>query len=216
LMYANGDRNHVVPLTLFQDGAKKLAQAGCSRITKKVYPGLGHSWSSLECQDVQQFIQSVASSTQLSAPTSSRCASSDEGGMRTPKGQGDAGGKRFIYGSTSPAHGAESFRVLCYGDSNTCGYRGVGKTLSPYGQELAEALQAAGFSCEVTCSGLCGFTSQELANEINSPYLTPKVGPPGEGLEHLLRDAVHLTLSSSWLVPTTLVGSRIRGFHRPS
>jgi lysophospholipase L1-like esterase len=100
-----------------------------------------------------------------------------------------ASGKTFVYGSTSPSNGAKSFRILCYGDSNTVGFRGVGKALSPYGQGLAEALQAAGFSCEVTCCGLCGFTSGELANNINSAYLKPKMGPPGEGLAHLLRDA---------------------------
>jgi lysophospholipase L1-like esterase len=55
---------------------------------------------------------------------------------------------------------------------------------------LAEALQAAGFSCEVTCCGISGYTSEEMLNGINSPYLqNPGCGPPGEGLAHLLRDA---------------------------
>jgi lysophospholipase L1-like esterase len=99
-------------------------------------------------------------------------------------------GNRFVYGSTSPANGAKSFRILCYGDSNTAGWRGDGETLTPYGQELAETLQAAGVSCEVTCCGICGFTSEELVNNMNSPYVkNPKGGPPGEGLAHMLRDA---------------------------
>jgi lysophospholipase L1-like esterase len=98
-------------------------------------------------------------------------------------------GKTFVYGSTSPSNGPKSFRILCYGDSNTCGWRGVDKTLYPYGQELAEALKAAGFSCEVTCCGLCGYTSGELVNNINSAHLKPSLGPSGAGLSHLLRDA---------------------------
>jgi lysophospholipase L1-like esterase len=53
---------------------------------------------------------------------------------------------------------------------------------------LAETLQAAGYSCEVTCCGVCGFTSEELVSNINSPHVqNPKGGPPGEGLAHLLR-----------------------------
>jgi lysophospholipase L1-like esterase len=101
------------------------------------------------------------------------------------------GARRFVYGSTSPANGAKGFRILCYGDSNSAGFRGGGKPLSPYGQELAETLQAAGFSCEVTCCGLCGCTSEELVNLVNSPPLVDPKGtcPPGEGLVHLLRDA---------------------------
>jgi lysophospholipase L1-like esterase len=98
--------------------------------------------------------------------------------------------KRFVYGSTSPASGAKHLRILCYGDSNTAGWRREGETLTPYGQELAETLQAAGVSCEVTCCGICGFTSEELVNNINSPYVkNPRGGPPGEGLAHMLRDA---------------------------
>jgi predicted esterase len=67
LMIGCGDRDDVVPLTIFQKGAKKLEQAGCSRISSRVYPGLDHSWSDKECQDVKQFIQSVASNIQLNA-----------------------------------------------------------------------------------------------------------------------------------------------------
>jgi predicted esterase len=67
LMIGNGDRDDVVPISIFQKGAKKLAQAGCSRITTKVYPGLDHTWKDFESQDVKQFIQSVTSSNQLNA-----------------------------------------------------------------------------------------------------------------------------------------------------
>jgi lysophospholipase L1-like esterase len=99
--------------------------------------------------------------------------------------------RRLVYRSTSLANEANSFRILCYGDSNTVGYRGAGKLISPYGKELAETLQADGFSCEVTCCGLCGCTSEELVHEVNSSYLVDPKGncPTGEGLAHVLRDA---------------------------
>jgi predicted esterase len=67
LMLGNGDRDSVVPLTIFQKGARKLEKAGCSRITTRVYPGLDHTWKDFECQDVKEFIQSVASNTQMNA-----------------------------------------------------------------------------------------------------------------------------------------------------
>jgi predicted esterase len=61
LMIGNGDRDEVVPVKVVQKGARKLEQAGCSRITQKMYPGLDHTWRDYECQDVKQFILSVAS-----------------------------------------------------------------------------------------------------------------------------------------------------------
>lgn len=95
---------------------------------------------------------------------------------------------RFVYGSASSANTSKSFRILCYGDSNTIGFRGEGKTLKPYGQELADALRVAGYSCEVTCCGLCGLTSEELAIDMDAPRITPMMGPSGEGLAHMLRE----------------------------
>jgi phospholipase/carboxylesterase len=62
-MIGIGDRDYVVPLTIFKKGAEKLVQAGCSRLVVRVYKGLEHTWSDLECQEVKQFIQSVASNT---------------------------------------------------------------------------------------------------------------------------------------------------------
>jgi lysophospholipase L1-like esterase len=106
-------------------------------------------------------------------------------------GYGPGGSRRrLVYGSTSPADGTEGYRILCYGDSNSIGYR-AGKPLSPYGQELAKTLQAVGFPSEVTCCGLCGCTSEELVNLLEAPCLEDPNGtfPPGEGLAHLVRDA---------------------------
>jgi phospholipase/carboxylesterase len=70
LMIGNGDRDDVVPLPVFKNGANKLEQAGCTRITKKVYFDLTHKWSKRGCEDVKQFIQSVAPNTQWSAGSS--------------------------------------------------------------------------------------------------------------------------------------------------
>jgi predicted esterase len=67
LMIGSGDRDDVIPLTTFHKGAKTLEQAGCSQIRTRVYPGLDHRWSDQGCQDVKQFIQSLASNTQVSA-----------------------------------------------------------------------------------------------------------------------------------------------------
>lgn len=97
-------------------------------------------------------------------------------------------GRRFVYGSSFSAAGTKSHRILCYGDSNSVGFRGAGQTLLPYGQDLAEALRVAGFPCEVTSCGLCGFTSEELVNEIRAPYIQDKTGNSGVGLAHLLQE----------------------------
>jgi predicted esterase len=67
LMIGNGDRDDVVPMSMVQKGAKKLEQAGCNRITTKIYPGLDHTWKEFECQDVKQFIQSVTPNAQMNA-----------------------------------------------------------------------------------------------------------------------------------------------------
>jgi predicted esterase len=67
LMYAIGDRDDVVPLTIFSKGHSKLRQAGCSQISTRVYPGLDHTWRSFECEHIKQFIESVTSSTPFSA-----------------------------------------------------------------------------------------------------------------------------------------------------
>jgi lysophospholipase L1-like esterase len=100
----------------------------------------------------------------------------------------------LVYGSPSSAHGTKTFRILCYGDSNSIGYIGEGKNISPYGQALAAALRVAGVSCEVTCCGLCGFTSEELVDRINAPYIQPKTGPSSKGLAHVLKDAAPFDL----------------------
>jgi predicted esterase len=60
LMYANGDQDHIVPMSLFQKGFETLARAGCNQIATKVYPGLCHTWLFSECEDIQRFIHSVA------------------------------------------------------------------------------------------------------------------------------------------------------------
>jgi predicted esterase len=67
LMIGNGDRDDVVPMNMVQKSNKKLEQSGCSRITTKIYPGLGHTWTDFECQDVKQFILSVAPNAQMNA-----------------------------------------------------------------------------------------------------------------------------------------------------
>eukprot|EP00427_Karlodinium_veneficum_P017009 CAMPEP_0169135828 /NCGR_PEP_ID=MMETSP1015-20121227/40650_1 /TAXON_ID=342587 /ORGANISM="Karlodinium micrum, Strain CCMP2283" /LENGTH=330 /DNA_ID=CAMNT_0009200505 /DNA_START=73 /DNA_END=1065 /DNA_ORIENTATION=- len=64
LMIGNGDRDGVVPVSMFQNSVRKLKKAGCSRISTKIYPGLDHTWKDHECQDVKQFIQVVAPDTQ--------------------------------------------------------------------------------------------------------------------------------------------------------
>jgi len=64
LMIGNGDRDGVVPVSMFQNSVRKLKKAGCSRISTKIYPGLDHTWKDYECQDVKQFIQVVAPDTQ--------------------------------------------------------------------------------------------------------------------------------------------------------
>jgi predicted esterase len=61
LMIGNGDNDGVIPLNVFKNGAKKLEQAGCSRMMKRVYFGKNHRWGNRECEDVKQFIQSVVS-----------------------------------------------------------------------------------------------------------------------------------------------------------
>jgi phospholipase/carboxylesterase len=60
MMFAIGDQDDVILLPIFQESTKKLKQAGCSRVTTKVYPGLDHTWKLSQSQDVKQFIQSVA------------------------------------------------------------------------------------------------------------------------------------------------------------
>lgn len=67
LMLGNGDRDEVVPMSMFQKSVNKLEQAGCCRITKRIYPGLDHTWADYECHDVKQFILSVTSGIQTNA-----------------------------------------------------------------------------------------------------------------------------------------------------
>jgi predicted esterase len=66
LMIGNGDRDDVVPMSMFQKSVQKLERAGCSRIARKVYPGLDHTWKDYECEDVKQFLLSVMPNTQTS------------------------------------------------------------------------------------------------------------------------------------------------------
>jgi predicted esterase len=66
LMYAIGDQDEVVSSNIFTNGHSKLKQAGCSQVSTRVYPGLDHTWRSFECDQIKEFIQSVASSTPLS------------------------------------------------------------------------------------------------------------------------------------------------------
>jgi len=71
LMMANGDRDDVVPMSMVQKSVKKLEQAGCSQITKKIYPGLDHTWKDYECNDVKGNILSVMPDMQTNARRSS-------------------------------------------------------------------------------------------------------------------------------------------------
>jgi predicted esterase len=73
LMLGNGDRDDVVPMSMVQKSARKLEQAGCSRVTKKIYPGLDHTWKDYESQDVKQFILSVMPNTQVNNGSSLSC-----------------------------------------------------------------------------------------------------------------------------------------------
>jgi predicted esterase len=73
LMMGNGDRDDVVPMSMVQKSARKLEQAGCSRVTKKIYPGLDHTWKDYECQDVKQFILSMMPNTQVNNGSSLSC-----------------------------------------------------------------------------------------------------------------------------------------------
>jgi len=97
---------------------------------------------------------------------------------------------KFVHDeSKSSASVTKPYRILCYGDSNTAGFRGINKAYTPYGHQLADTLRLAGISCEVTSVGLCGFTSEGLVNDIDARLIQPKVGPSGEGLALMLRES---------------------------
>lgn len=53
-------------------------------------------------------------------------------------------------------------KILCYGDSNTFGFRGSPPGKKPYGLELERILNERGFPCEVKTCGNCGFTAKRL------------------------------------------------------
>mmetsp|Transcript_3810 Transcript_3810/g.5916 ORF Transcript_3810/g.5916 Transcript_3810/m.5916 type:complete len:299 (+) Transcript_3810:80-976(+) len=92
---------------------------------------------------------------------------------------------RFVFrGFPSTGNVPRIYKILCYGDQNTVGYSKNGN--SPYGECLAEALGDAGLFCEVTSCGLCDFTSEDLANALDAPYIEAGVGPSGKGLAYIL------------------------------
>jgi len=80
------------------------------------------------------------------------------------------------------------FRILCYGDSNTVGYTQQGRHYQPYGEVLSQTLAAAGKPAQVTACGLCGVTAKDLAAQIYSEVITPRAGPRGKGLVHVLEE----------------------------
>jgi predicted esterase len=59
LFLGNGDRDEVVPTDVFLHGTKALERIGCSRISKKKYPGLTHTFADYEKDDIRQFVQAV-------------------------------------------------------------------------------------------------------------------------------------------------------------
>lgn len=59
LFIGNGDKDEVVPLDMCRRGVQSLERAGCSRICKKQYPGLDHTFASYEREDVKNFVASV-------------------------------------------------------------------------------------------------------------------------------------------------------------
>lgn len=79
-------------------------------------------------------------------------------------------------------------RIICYGDSNTCGYCSEGRKFMPYGKALATELLSMGMPCEVAVCGLCNFTTKDMLNEKGSDCVRTSIGPSGRGLQRMLAE----------------------------
>mmetsp|Transcript_76024 Transcript_76024/g.134626 ORF Transcript_76024/g.134626 Transcript_76024/m.134626 type:complete len:226 (+) Transcript_76024:60-737(+) len=73
--------------------------------------------------------------------------------------------------------------ILCYGDSNTFGFRGSPPGQRPYGMVLGELLNEMGYPVEVETCGNCGFTAKRLWDQKDEPVVT---GSGQTGLTTLL------------------------------
>jgi phospholipase/carboxylesterase len=58
VLVAHGEQDRVMPVSLVEPGARVLEAWG-ARVTKKVYPGLGHEVDARELRDVAEFIASA-------------------------------------------------------------------------------------------------------------------------------------------------------------
>jgi lysophospholipase L1-like esterase len=80
-------------------------------------------------------------------------------------------------------------RILCFGDSLTCGYSGnISKPLCPYGRDMEQALRHAGIDAKVSICGLSGINAKQMAAEIDSPVCFDMYGQTGKGVGYLLDD----------------------------
>jgi len=87
--------------------------------------------------------------------------------------------------ASPPSLGPQPQRnILCFGDSNTWGFRGSPPGQKPYGKTLESLLIAEGYPVEVTTCGCCGFTAKRLWEEKDQADVPGSGGQPG--LAHLL------------------------------
>lgn len=85
-----------------------------------------------------------------------------------------------------PEEEEQPFRhILCYGDSNTWGFRGTPPGQNPYGKRLEQNLNSEGYPCEVTICGNCGFTAKQLWETKDQDEVA---GSGQTGLTRLLND----------------------------
>jgi len=85
-------------------------------------------------------------------------------------------------------------RILCYGDSLTAGYYNNGRSFSPYGTALEDALTSLGLECEVSINGLSGHCADQMVKELDSPVCQDICGRLGKGLAHILDNERHYDL----------------------
>lgn len=78
-------------------------------------------------------------------------------------------------------------RILCYGDSLTCGFCLGGSYYEPYGRNFANQLGMAGISCEVSVCGLSGRCAHEMARDAGGAMLDV-TGRCGKGLARALEE----------------------------
>jgi len=87
-----------------------------------------------------------------------------------------------------------SYRIFCFGDSNTAGFYNGGQRFEPYADALGAALQQLGTQCIVTHSGLNGLTAQEMFAKAHDPVVTDSCGHVHKGLVLHLGDHPDLVL----------------------